>query len=114
VSRVGGFLWLLAPDQAGIPASGEPSNDLFLGIVYGTVAIFYVANASLAHRRLATIYVLLCGLHVLAGTVSLCGLLAATEGLIPSLPRFDLFDATFLSMSILLGAYMLFHRRANR
>lgn len=83
-------------------------------IAYIIAALSFVGEDAIVHKRVAAAYVAMAGLHVLAGTASLYGLVTVIEGLIPSLSGFDPMNAAFVSMSVLLVSYVLFHRRVNR
>jgi hypothetical protein len=103
--------WLVSVYSAFIPAYIATDH---VAALYMAVACVYIVKESfVARERSVEVYVLL-GLQLIGATAALYGLLAATRGLIPALQGFDLFDATFLSMSALLATYMVFHPRLNR
>ncbi|MSP01788.1 MAG: hypothetical protein EXR07_12180 [Acetobacteraceae bacterium] len=108
--------WSLTPDLGGSSADGGLGRDLTVAVPYFAIAAVYVwtAKTSRGHGAEAALYALPGFLHVVGGTVAVYGLFAVTEGLIPSLSRYDLLSATGISMSVLLGAYMLFHGRVIR
>ena len=110
------IVWLFDSVAANAPMNGAPGHDPLIAVVYAVSAACYITMAvasRVGDRVVASLYALLSVLHVLGGTVSIYGLLAAMEGLIPSLSHYDLLSTTGVSMSILLGAYLLFHRRVD-
>jgi hypothetical protein len=106
--------WVSSPVATTSSLGNGSLHDLIIAGIYVVLVGIYVADRSLGHGTLATIYMVLGGLHVLGGTVSLYGLLATVKALIPSLPHYDPIQLTAVAMSILLGVYVLFHRRLNR
>ena len=107
------ILWSFPTRAVGTNDGIGQDSSLLPAALYAFMAATYVLMDFLAYRPVATARLLLGSLQVIGGTVALYGLLAALESFVPSLPRYDLFDVTCISMSLLLGLIVVFHRRVH-
>ena len=106
--RVGGYLLDSLMSTAGLQHRGE----LTVSLIYLSVSAVYLRTS--AHRAFLAANALVQfadALNILAGTGGLYGLLISVGALFPVARQFDTYSVTLITMSILLLATMLFHRR---
>jgi putative flippase GtrA len=104
--------WLLSSEgSANPPASVQDVAYISAVLVYALANLVWAYEAVREHggRRL-----ILASCYVLFVTGALYGLFAVAAQLIPGMAEHDKLAATCLTMSGLLGAYLLFHRRIDR
>jgi hypothetical protein len=104
--------YLVSSDgSANPPTSGLDVVSLGISLIVAPLYLWIAYRTESEHRGL---YLVLAGCNLLLSTGALYGLFAFTGRLIPGIAEYGPLAATCLTMSGLLGAYLLFHRRTNR
>jgi hypothetical protein len=96
-----------------MPAGGDLLDPLSAAL-YLVVALVYLRLGYVSERTHRLSYLLLAGCNVFLATGGLYGLYAVTGRLIPTLPQYGPLAAACLTMSALLGAYLIFHHKTSR
>ena len=104
--RLAAFFWMW------VTASNH--SELFVGLVYAACALIITIHPrEWGSHRIGVLYSVMAATYVLLGTGGLYGFLTSVAALFPALRQFDIFSMTLITMSVLLLATMLLHRRTR-